>query len=109
MESAEEKKTPIGIWENLDLLTIWQKRSLLKTKIQLVGIGDDSAVIDSGNNLTLVSTDLFLEGIHFNLIYTPLKHLGYKVVIRAISDIYAMNGTSETSFDRTWDQFKVFC
>ena len=45
--------------------------------------------------LTLVSTDLFLEGIHFNLIYTPLKHLGYKAVIRAISDIYAMNGNPE--------------
>ena len=59
----------------------------------ITGIGDDSAVIDSGKNLTLVSTDLLLEGIHFNLIYTPLKHLGYKAVIRAISDIYAMNGT----------------
>ena len=59
----------------------------------ITGIGDDSAVIDSGKNLTLVSTDLLLEGIHFNLIYTPLKHLGYKAVIRGISDIYAMNGT----------------
>ncbi len=56
-------------------------------------MGDDAAVIDSGKNLTLVSTDLLLEGIHFNLIYTPLKHLGYKAVLRGISDIYAMNGT----------------
>ena len=56
-------------------------------------IGDDSAVIDQGKELTLVSTDLMLEGIHFNLVYFPLKHLGYKAVIRAISDIYAMNGT----------------
>jgi thiamine-monophosphate kinase len=60
-----------------------------------LGIGDDAAVIDSGKDLTLISTDLFLEGIHFNLIYTPMKHLGYKAVIRAISDIYAMNGTPE--------------
>ena len=45
-----------------------------------------------GYQMTLVSTDLLLEGIHFNLIYSPLKHLGYKAVIRAISDIYAMNG-----------------
>ena len=45
--------------------------------------------------MTLVSTDLLLEGIHFNLIYSPLKHLGYKAVIRAISDIYAMNGDPE--------------
>jgi thiamine-monophosphate kinase len=62
-------------------------------KTTIIGIGDDSAVIDSGKNLTLVTTDLLLEGIHFNLIYTPMKHLGYKAVIRAISDIYAMNGT----------------
>jgi len=58
-----------------------------KNNTTIIGIGDDSAVIDSGKNLTLVSTDLLLEGIHFNLIYTPLKHLGYKAVIRAISDI----------------------
>ena len=54
--------------------------------------GDDAAAISGSGDLTLVSTDLMLEGIHFNLIYTPLKHLGYKSVIRAISDIYAMNG-----------------
>lgn len=59
----------------------------------LHGIGDDAAVIDNGQNLTLISNDLLLEGIHFNLIYTPLKHLGYKAVVRAVSDIYAMNGT----------------
>lgn len=57
------------------------------------GIGDDAAIIDSGKSLTLVSTDMLLEGIHFNLVYTPLKHLGYKTVIRGISDIIAMNGT----------------
>jgi len=62
-------------------------------KSTIMGIGDDCAIIDSGKSLTLVTTDLLLEGIHFNLIYTPLKHLGYKAVIRAISDIYAMNGT----------------
>ncbi len=62
-------------------------------KSTIQGIGDDAAVIDNGKQITLVSTDLLLEGIHFNLIYTPLKHLGYKTVIRAISDIYGMNGT----------------
>jgi thiamine-monophosphate kinase len=61
-------------------------------KSTVMGAGDDSAVIDSGDTYTLVSTDLLLEGIHFNLVYSPLKHLGYKSVIRAISDIYAMNG-----------------
>lgn len=59
------------------------------------GIGNDASVIDNGDKYTLVSTDLMLEGIHFNLTYFPLKHLGYKSVIRAISDITAMNGTPE--------------
>ena len=62
-------------------------------KTTINGIGNDSSVIDSGDKYTLVSTDLLLEGIHFNLVYFPLKHLGYKSVIRGISDIYAMNGT----------------
>jgi thiamine-monophosphate kinase len=62
-------------------------------KTTVEGIGNDASVIDSGNKYTLVSTDLLLEGIHFNLMYFPIKHLGYKSVIRGISDIYAMNGT----------------
>ncbi|HVN56811.1 MAG TPA: thiamine-phosphate kinase [Bacteroidales bacterium] len=61
-------------------------------KTTVISPGDDSAAIAAGNELVLFSADLMLEGIHFNLIYTPLKHLGYKSVIRAISDIYAMNG-----------------
>jgi thiamine-monophosphate kinase len=64
----------------------------LKHPQSLRGVGDDAAVIDSGQGLTLVSTDLLLEGIHFDLIYTPLAHLGYKAVVAGISDIYAMNG-----------------
>jgi len=57
------------------------------------GIGDDAAVIDHSGFLTLVTTDLLLEGIHFDLTYVPLKHLGYKSVVVNLSDIYAMNGT----------------
>ncbi len=56
------------------------------------GSGDDAAVIDAGEKFLLVSTDLLLEGIHFDLTYTPLAHLGYKTVVAGISDIYAMNG-----------------
>lgn len=56
------------------------------------GVGDDAAVLDSSGKKTLVSTDLLLEGIHFDLSYTPLKHLGYKAVQVNLSDIYAMNG-----------------
>jgi thiamine-monophosphate kinase len=57
------------------------------------GIGDDAAVLNFGSKRTLVTTDLLLEGIHFNLEYVPLKHLGYKAAIVNFSDIYAMNAT----------------
>ncbi len=63
----------------------------LRNRSSLVGVGDDAAVIDNGNFLTVVSTDLLIEGIHFDLMYTPLKHLGYKAVVVNLSDIYAMN------------------
>lgn len=64
----------------------------LKNSASLKGVGDDAAVIDNGGFLTLVSTDLLVEGIHFDLMYSPLKHLGYKAVVVNLSDIYAMNG-----------------
>lgn len=57
----------------------------------LIGIGDDAAVIDNGPGRTVVSTDMLLEGVHFDLSYCPLKHLGYKSVVVNVSDICAMN------------------
>lgn len=59
----------------------------------LKGVGDDAAVMDFGKKKVLMTTDLLLEGIHFNLEYVPLKHLGYKAAVVNFSDIYAMNGT----------------
>jgi thiamine-monophosphate kinase len=59
----------------------------------LKGIGDDAAVIDNGPGQAIVTTDLLLEGVHFDLTYTPLKHLGYKAVVVNLSDICAMNAT----------------
>jgi thiamine-monophosphate kinase len=56
-----------------------------------LGIGDDAAVLDYGSSRVVVTTDLLAEGIHFNLVYTPLKHLGYKAAVVNFSDIYAMN------------------
>jgi len=56
------------------------------------GVGDDAAVLDYKDKQVLVTTDLLLEGIHFDLVYTPLKHLGYKAAVVNFSDIYAMNG-----------------
>lgn len=58
------------------------------------GVGDDAAVIDQGGYVTLVSKDLLTEGVHFDLTYTPLRHLGYKAAVVNISDIVAMNGTA---------------
>ena len=62
-------------------------------KTTLKGVGDDCAVMRYGDKDTLVTTDLLLEGIHFDLTYVPLKHLGYKAVVVNLSDIYAMNAT----------------
>ncbi len=58
----------------------------------IYGVGDDAAVLDYQNKQILITTDLLLEGVHFDLIYTPLKHLGYKAAIVNFSDVYAMNG-----------------
>ena len=55
------------------------------------GVGDDAAVIDHGSYLQVLTTDMLLEGVHFDLVYTPLKHLGYKAVVVNLSDVYAMN------------------
>lgn len=65
---------------------------VLQNPESLKGIGDDAAVIDNGTNCTLISTDMLLEGVHFDLGYTPLPHLGYKAVAVNVSDIAAMNG-----------------
>ena len=56
-----------------------------------LGVGDDAAVIDHGSYLQVITTDMLLEGVHFDLVYTPLKHLGYKAVVVNLSDVYAMN------------------
>ena len=59
----------------------------------ILSVGDDAAVIDHFGRQTVISSDLLLEGVHFDLSYTPLKHLGYKAVVVNVSDIYAMNAT----------------
>ena len=81
----------LGEFGLIDHLT---KAVELTEKSTTKGIGDDAAVLDFSGNKTLVSTDLLLEGIHFDLRYVPLKHLGYKAVQVNLSDIYAMNGVA---------------
>ena len=65
----------------------------LKNPESVKGIGDDAAVIDNGDEMTVVTTDMLVEGVHFDLTFQPLKHLGYKAVTVNLSDIYAMNAT----------------
>jgi thiamine-monophosphate kinase len=79
----------LGEFGLIDHLT---KQIKIKQKSTTKGIGDDAAVLDFVDKKVLVSTDMLLEGIHFDLAYTPLKHLGYKAVQVNLSDIYAMNG-----------------
>jgi thiamine-monophosphate kinase len=93
MADNTEKRTDVNELGEFGLIEHLTKRFPLKNKSSLKGIGDDAAVIDSGKMMTVVSTDMLVEGIHFDLMYTPLKHLGYKSVIVNLSDIYAMNAT----------------
>tara|TARA_X000000368_G_scaffold136849_1_gene107527 strand:- start:17485 stop:18540 length:1056 start_codon:yes stop_codon:yes gene_type:complete len=71
------------------------KNVKIKNESSIFGIGDDAAVIDMGDKYQLASTDLLIEGVHFDLAYAPLKHLGYKSVAVNVSDICAMNGTAK--------------
>ncbi|MCD4697049.1 MAG: thiamine-phosphate kinase [Bacteroidales bacterium] len=79
----------LGEFGLIDLLT---KNIQLKHKSSVKGVGDDCAVINHGTKQTLVTKDLLVEGVHFDMTYMPLKHLGYKAAIVNISDILAMNG-----------------
>jgi thiamine-monophosphate kinase len=78
----------LGEFGLIDHLT---KNIELQNVSSLLGVGDDAAVIDHFGKQTVITTDLLVEGVHFDLMYTPLKHLGYKSVVVNLSDIYAMN------------------
>jgi thiamine-monophosphate kinase len=86
-EKSKELET-IGEFGLIRLLT---EKIKLRNPSSVVGVGDDAAVLKMGDQQTVVTTDMLTEGIHFDLIYTPLKHLGYKAVISNLSDVYAMN------------------
>ncbi len=88
----EEKQTEISTLGEFGLIDRLTKDFPLKNESSKLGVGDDAAVMDFGDKEALVTTDLLLEGIHFDLRYVPLKHLGYKAAIVNFSDIYAMGG-----------------
>ena len=88
------KRTEISSLGEFGLIERLTKDITLTNKESKTGTGDDAAILQFNNDEeVLVSTDLFMEGIHFDLTYFPLRHLGYKAVVANISDIYAMNGT----------------
>ena len=89
MEDKRTDLNELGEFGLIDKITAGTKKFHNST---VTGVGDDSAVIDVGEKYMLVSTDMLVEGIHFNLMYAPLMHLGYKAAIVNFSDIYAMNG-----------------
>lgn len=80
----------LGEFGLIDHLT---RNNETKQASTLLSVGDDAAVIDHFGKQTVISTDLLVEGVHFDLMYTPLKHLGYKSIVVNLSDIYAMNAT----------------
>jgi len=89
--SKEKKQTSISELGEFGLIDRLTKDINLKNSSTIKGVGDDAAILDYGEKQIVVSTDLLTEGIHFNLMYVPLKHLGYKAVIVNLSDVCAMN------------------
>ncbi len=87
------ERTEISSLGEFGLIDHLTKNIELQNVSSLLGVGDDAAVIDHFGKQTVITTDLLVEGVHFDLMYTPLKHLGYKSVVVNLSDIYAMNAT----------------
>lgn len=92
MNNTETEIAKLGEFGLIDKLT---NDISIKNESTKLGVGDDCAVMNYDNSSVLVSTDLLMEGVHFDLTYVPLKHLGYKAAVVNFSDIYAMNGTPQ--------------
>src|SRR4030095_3517211 len=86
-------RTEISTLGEFGLIEHLTKNIELQNASSIVGVGDDAAVIDHFGKQTVITSDMLVEGVHFDLMYTPLKHLGYKTVVVNLSDIYAMNAT----------------
>ncbi|NIK91129.1 thiamine-phosphate kinase [Mangrovimonas sp. CR14] len=91
IEDKNQSKTDLGQLGEFGLIDHLTKHFEIKNKSSIKGIGDDAAVLDFDKKQVVVSTDMLVEGVHFDLAYMPLKHLGYKAVMVNLSDIYAMN------------------
>ena len=94
LENKDQEKTAIEQLGEFGLIDHLTKNFSIQQKSTLKGVGDDAAVLDFSNKKVLISSDQLIEGIHFDLSYMPLKHLGYKAAVVNFSDIYAMNGVA---------------
>ena len=90
-DEKEPARTDLGELGEFGLIDHLTKGFQLVHESSIEGVGDDAAVLDFKDKKTIITTDMLVEGVHFNLSYTPLKHLGYKAVMVNLSDIYAMN------------------
>lgn len=95
LEDKNPSKTSLAKLGEFGLINHLTKHFTIKNASTLKGVGDDAAVLDNSELQTLVTTDLLVEGVHFDLSYMPLKHLGYKAVMVNLSDVCAMNGVAE--------------
>ncbi len=95
LEDKNTQKTSLADLGEFGLINHITKYFTIENASTVTGIGDDAAVLDASKKQTLVTTDLLIEGVHFDLSYMPLKHLGYKAVMVNLSDVYAMNGAAE--------------
>jgi len=96
MNILENKtNTPLSEYGEFGLIDYLTKNITIKNKSTVLGVGDDAAIINTNKRLQVVSTDVLVEGIHFDLHYSPLKHIGYKAIAANLSDIAAMNAKPE--------------
>ena len=91
IEDKNQERTQLSDLGEFGLIDHLTKNFKIKQTSTVKGIGDDAAVLNFENKKVVVTTDLLVEGVHFDLSYMPLKHLGYKAVIVNLSDVYAMN------------------
>ncbi len=94
IEDKNESRTSLSELGEFGLINHLTQNFKIKQNSTLKGIGDDAAVLDFKDEKTVITTDLLIEGVHFNLSYMPLKHLGYKAVMVNLSDVYAMNANA---------------
>ena len=94
LENKSQERTSLEQLGEFGLIEHLTKNFTIKHKSTVKGIGDDAAVLDFATKKVVLSTDLLIESVHFDLSYMPLKHLGYKAVMVNLSDIYAMNATA---------------